>query len=213
LPGESSTGKTLSELGGQSVIEYADRKKTLLTHDASDRSFEECAAAHNDLMLPIDEIDRRSGSDAERRKHVRQLGHKLAGGVGRKRSAIATQDGLLANLVWRLFSLWSGEYPLDVRFLGGARRRGEIVRLIEIPVPPRTKGGIFDLKKVSGGDLAKAVEVAVKTNFGHPIRAFLQRLVAERESWTLRAKTLVDRFLHKMGATTDPWTHTASRAD
>jgi hypothetical protein len=50
------------------------------------------------------------------------------------------------------------------------------------------------------------VEVAIKTNFGHPIRAYLERLVAEREFWTQRAKLLVDRCIRKVGATSDPWT-------
>jgi uncharacterized protein (DUF927 family) len=206
LSGESSTGKTLSELGGQSVFERAVRGK-LLTHDVTDRALEEAAAAHNDLMLPIDEIDRSSGSKVERRKHVRQLGHKLAGGVGRQRSARATQDASLANLRWRLFSIWSGEYPLDECFLGEARRRGEIVRLIEIPVPPRKKGGIFDRmtsSDVSSGELAKAVEDAMRDNFGHAIRAFLERLVTDRESCTERVETLVQKFIREVGAESDP---------
>jgi uncharacterized protein (DUF927 family) len=198
--GESSTGKTLSELAGQSVIGYASRK-TLLTHDASDRAFEEFAAAHNDLVLIVDEIDRTAGSDAERRKHVRQLGHKLAGGAGRKRSAVVSQDGSLPNLLWRLFSLWSGEYTLDECLLGGVRRRGEIVRLVEIPVPPKERGGVFNLTRASSFELAAAVEGAIKTNFGHAIRAYL-----DREFWTQRAKLLVDRFIRKVGATSDPWT-------
>jgi hypothetical protein len=208
LSGQSSTGKTLSELGGQSVIERALRGK-LLTHDVTDRALEEAAALHNDLVLIIDEIDRSSGSEPERRKHVRGLGHKLAGGVGRQRSARATQDGSLANLRWRLFSLWSGEYPLDDCFLGEARRQGEIVRLIEIPVPPRKKGGIFDRMEsteLSSGELAKAVEDAVRDNFGHPIRAFISRLVADRATYTDRAATLVKQFVREVGAESDPWT-------
>jgi hypothetical protein len=95
---------------------------------------------------------------------------------------------------------------LDECFLGGARRRGEIVRLIEIPVPLRKRGGIFNLTRASSFELAAAVEGAIKTNFGHAIRAYLERLVAEREFWTQRAKLLVDRFIRKVGATSDPWT-------
>jgi putative DNA primase/helicase len=208
LSGQSSTGKTLSELGAVSVIELALRTK-LLTHDVTPRKLEEAAAAHNDLALVIDEIDRSSGSEAELRKHVRELGHKLAGGVGRQRSARATQDTSLANLCWRLFSLWSGEYPLDDCFLGKVRRRGEIVRLIEIPVPKRKSGGIFDRMEsaeVSSGELAKAAEDAIKNNFGHPIREFLQRLVGDRQSLADRAAVLVSEFVREVGAKSDPWT-------
>ncbi len=208
LCGESSTGKTLATLAGQSVIEAASRTR-LITHDITPRALEEAAAAHNNLMLVLEEIDRSSGTEAERRRQVRHFGHTLAAGVGRQRSAKATQDSSLANLYWRFFSLWSGEYSLDADFLGEARRRGEIVRLIEIPVPNRNKGGIFDrmeTTELSSGELAKAVEDAVRNNYGHPIRAFLERLVADREGYTDRATTLVERFVRKVGAESDPWT-------
>jgi hypothetical protein len=164
-------------------------------------------------MLVLEEIDRSSGAEAERRRHVRQVGHTLAAGVGRRRSARATQDSSLANLYWTFFSLWSGEYPLDADFLGEARRRGEIVRLIEIPVPNRNKGGIFDrmeTTELSSGELAKAVEDAVRNNYGHAIRAFLERLVADREGYTDRAATLVERFVRKVGAQSDRKRHEAS---
>jgi hypothetical protein len=208
LCGESSTGKTLSELGGQSVIERAVRGE-LLTHDVSPRALEEAAAARNDLFLVIDELDRYSGSEAELRKHVRELAHKLAGGGGRRRSAKATQDASLMNLNWRLFSMWSGEHPLDDRFLGEARKRGEMVRLVEIPVPKPKKGGIFDRMasvELSTADLAKQVEDAVRANFGYPIRAFLQRLTEDPQTYTKQATALVEKFIRKVGAQNDAWT-------
>jgi putative DNA primase/helicase len=208
LRGESSTGKSLSELAGESVIERAVREE-LLTHDISERGLEEAAAARNDLFVPIDELDRYPGSGAEFRKHVRTSAHKLTGGGGRQRSARATQDALLANLHWLLNSLWSGECPLDDRFLGEARRRGEMVRLVEIPVPTRRKGGVFDRMEgieLSAADLAKSVEHTARTNFGHPIRAFLKRLVEDRETHTKQAQALVKKFIRKVGAQDDPWT-------
>jgi hypothetical protein len=48
--GESSTGKSLSELGGESVIKRAVRDE-LLTHDITERALEEAAVARNDLLL------------------------------------------------------------------------------------------------------------------------------------------------------------------
>jgi putative DNA primase/helicase len=208
LRGESSTGKSLSELGGESVIERAVREE-LLTHDITERGLEEAAAARNDLFVTIDELDRYPGSGAELRKHVRTSAHKLTGGGGRQRSARATQDALLANLHWLLNSLWSGECPLDDRFLGEARRRGEMVRLVEIPVPGRKKSGVFDRMEgieLSAADLAKNVEHTARTNFGHPIRAFLKRLVEEPETYTKQAQALVEKFIRKVGAQDDPWT-------
>jgi putative DNA primase/helicase len=208
LAGDSSTGKTLTELAGQSVIERATRD-SLLTHDTSNRSIEEHCAAHNDLMLVIEEIARMPGSEAERRKKVRELAHKIVGGGGSRRSAKARQDVDLADLRWRVLSLWSGENSLDPEFLGGARQRGELVRLIEIPVPKRAKNGIFDRGssvKLSPTELVLQAEAAIKDNFGHPIRAFIERLAAKPESHTQQATALMEKFLQKVGAGDDPWT-------
>lgn len=105
--------------------------------------------------------------------------------------------------------MWSGEHPLDDRFLGEARKRGEMVRLIEIPVPKPKKGGIFDRMasvELSTADLAKQVEDAVRANFGHPVRAFLQRLTEDPQTYTQQAKVLVEKFVRKVGAQDDAWT-------
>ena len=207
LSGESSTGKTLTELAAQSVIERAARN-SLLTHDAFDRAIEEHCAAHNDLMLVIDEIARMTGSQAERRKKLRQLAHKIAGGGGSRRSAKARQDRDLADLRWRLMSLWSGEKSLDRQFLGGAREAGELVRLIEIKVPKRNKNGIFDrlgAAKLSRTELARTAESAVKKNFGRPIRAFIRQLASAPEDHGQRATELIEKFLKKIRVGNDPW--------
>jgi putative DNA primase/helicase len=134
LAGESSTGKTLTELAALSAIERAVRD-SLPTHDAFDRRIEEDCTAHNDLLQIIDEISRMTGSQAECRAKVRRLAHKITGGGGSRRSAKARQDADLADLRWRVTCLWSGEHSLGADFLGVERARGELVRLIEIPVP------------------------------------------------------------------------------
>jgi putative DNA primase/helicase len=208
LAGESSTGKTLTELAAQSVIERASRD-SLVTHDTTRRAIEEACAAHNDLMLVIEEIARMGGSQAEVRKQLQDLAHKIVGGGGSRRSAKAKQDPDLADLRWRLMSLWSGEKSLDPEFLGGARERGELVRLIEIAVPARAKHGVFDrLKdaKLPSQELAKMVEAAVRENYGRPIRAFIDSLVSDPDVHTRRATELLSKFLQKAEVGSDPWT-------
>ncbi len=207
LAGESSTGKTLTELAAQSVIERAVRGE-LLTHDTSNRAIEEECAAHNDLMLVIEEIARLMGSQTEVRKKFRELAHKIVGGGGSRRSAKAKQDPDLADLRWRLMSLWSGEKSLDPEFLGGARERGELVRLIEIPIPAPSQDGIFDRLKDAkhpAAELAKEAEAGLRDNFGHPIRLFIERLVSERESYVRRATKLIEKFIQKANVGSDPW--------
>jgi hypothetical protein len=205
--GESATGKTLTELAALSAIERAVRD-SLLTHDATDRRIEEDCAAHNDLLQVIDEILRMTGSQAEGRAKVRRLAHKITGGGGSRRSAKARQDRDLADLRWRVMCLWSGEYSLGPELLGDVRSRGELVRLIEIPVPKRKDNGIFDrLSAVehSRTKLVQQAEATIAANYGHAIRAFLARLVSERELHSQRAVKLIDRFLEKVGAGNDPW--------
>jgi hypothetical protein len=50
------------------------------------------------------------------------------------------------------------------------------------------------------------VEDAVRVNFGHPIRAFLKCLVEDPETYRKKAQALVEKFVRKVGAQTDPWT-------
>jgi hypothetical protein len=81
--------------------------------------------------------------------------------------------------------------------------------LIEITVPSRDKNGIFDrLNAVepSATELANRAELAVKDNFGHPIRAFVKQLTSNPERHTRRAIELMERFLQKVGLGSDPWT-------
>jgi putative DNA primase/helicase len=207
LAGDSSTGKTLTELTALSAIERAVRD-SLLNHEATDRRIEEDCAAHNDLLQIIDEISRMTGSQAECRAKVRRLAHKITSGGGSRRSKKARQDPDLADLRWRVTCLWSGEYSLGAEFLGDVRSRGELVRLIEIPVPEPKANGIFDrlsAVQCSRTKLVRRAEAAVAENFGHAIRVFLARLVSKRELHAQRARELIDRFLERVGAGSDPW--------
>jgi hypothetical protein len=148
------------------------------------------------------------GSQAECREKVRKLAHKVTGGGGTRRSAKARQDADLADLRWRVTCLWSGEYSLGADLLGRERARGELVRLIEIPVPEH-EDGVFDrlgAVQLSRNKLVKKAETAVEKNFGHPIRTFIGHLVRDPETHTRRAATeLIDKFLQKVGAGSDPW--------
>jgi putative DNA primase/helicase len=206
LAGQSSRGKTLTELAGLSAIERAVRK-TLLTHDITPRRIEEDCAAHNDLLQILDEISRMIGSQSEFRIWIRTLAHKITGGGGTHRSAKARQDADLADLHWRVTCLWSGEYSLGAEFLGTARARGELVRLIEIPVP-ECEDGVFDRLgsvEVSRTELVLRAERAIAQNFGHPIRAFIGHLVGDPVTHAQRAAGLIEKFLEKVGAGSDPW--------
>jgi len=114
----------------------------------------------------------------------------------------------LADLRWRVTCLWSGEYSLGAEFLGDERSRGELVRLIEIPVPKRDEAGIFDRLgsvQLSRITLVHQAEAAVAKNFGHAIRAFLEQLARSPDLHAERATKLINRFQEKVGVGSDPW--------
>jgi hypothetical protein len=79
--------------------------------------------------------------------------------------------------------------------------------LIEIQVT-KHEDGIFerlDAVQLSRTKLVKKAERAVEENFGHPIRAFIGHLVGDPETHTRRAAGLIDKFLQRVGAGSDPW--------
>lgn len=203
LTGKSSGGKSTIELLALSVSGRAERFG-FLTHDATDRGIEEAAASANHQLLVIDELGRGETSPALRRKKLSNLAYGLAGGQGRQRSkAVAT--GLLENVRFQLVGLSSGEVPLEGDESSGRRQQGERVRFIEISIPDRRDGGIFDRlakkgRKQKAAELAALVEREVCKNFGVPIRRFIQRFLADYNANSQRARQLVDAFVGSIGA-------------
>jgi hypothetical protein len=141
-----------------------------------------------------------------------ELPYLVTGGVGTLRSTKATQDRDLQNLRWSLPALSSGEIPLDDPAKRAARPEGAQARMIPVPIPPGRRGGIFNRmegttsRKVKlGRKLAEQVDETIAANFGVLMPEYLRHLVPVREKMRPRVRQIIDEFVDKMHANTDPW--------
>ena len=195
LAGESSTGKTLAGRAARSVIGRADQTG-IFTPDAKDRGLEELAFRHNDLFLCLDDLGRMKGSKSTIRDTLRKAAYTLAGGRGMIRSKVVQVE--LPNLTWAAVGLTSWENPLN-EF---QRAEGEQIRLIDLPIPPRSEGGIFDLNDSTDGDAfirrkraAKEIEAIIADNYGLAIVAFIEHLVEAGPRAIQKAKEVIKTFV------------------
>jgi len=205
----SSSGKTLAARAGMSEIGRC-RKSDLVTFAATRRAVEDYCFAHNHLAALFDE-EGRALSTGHGVK-ASELPYLVTGGVGTLRSTKAMQDRDLQNLRWSLPALSSGEIPLDDPAKRAARPEGAQARMIPVPIPPGRRGGIFNRmegttsRKVKlGRKLAQQVEETIAANFGVLMPEYLRHLVPVREKMRPRVRQIIDAFVDKMRANTDPW--------
>jgi hypothetical protein len=128
------------------------------------------------------------------------------------RSKKAMQDRDLQNLTWALFAISNGENPLDGPSARGPRPEGAQTRMICIPVPAGREGGIFN--RASGTpreiskkckQLARQVEQTLAENYGVAMPEYLRKLVPERPKLVALVRDIIDDFVKRMRADTDPW--------
>jgi hypothetical protein len=205
----SSSGKTLAARAGMSEIGRC-RKSDLVTFAATRRAVEDYCFAHNDLAALFDEEGRALSTGHGVR--ASELPYLVTGGVGTLRSTKATQDRDLQNLRWSLPALSSGEIALDDPAKRAARPEGAQARMIPVPIPPGRRGGIFNRmngtrsQKVKlGRQLAREVEETIAANFGVLMPEYLRQLVPLRNETRPRVRQIIDEFVDKMHANSDPW--------
>ncbi|MBA4790233.1 MAG: DUF927 domain-containing protein [Rhizobiales bacterium] len=192
LYGETSTGKSTALLAAMSVYEKTGRDR-LRTFDMTPRGLEEQAAASNDGLFVVDEAGRIGGEGKARKKHFSDVAFIVAGGQGRIRSEKATADATLRNLRFLVMGLSTGEEPIDGKG-EAARRGGEQVRLISIPLP--RQHGLFNLEPedTRRAALFAAVQEVVARNYGVALKPFVNGLVSDDQA-VVRAQKRVDRFM------------------
>jgi hypothetical protein len=114
------------------------------TFAITERAIEDYCYGHNSLGIELDEEGRSFGGKRATRVSATELSYTIASGRGGVRSTKATRDVNLKNRKWVLNAISSGELPLDDPNFRSARAEGEQVRMIGLPVPPGSKGGIFN---------------------------------------------------------------------
>jgi uncharacterized protein DUF927 len=205
----SSSGKTLAARAGMSEIGRC-RKSDLVTFAATRRAVEDYCFAHNHLAALFDEEGR--ALSTSHGVKATELPYLVTGGVGTLRSMKATQDRDLQNLRWALPALSSGEVPLDDPAKRAARAEGAQTRMIPVPVPPGGRGGIYNRMNGTRGQnaklgrkLARQVEDTIAANYGVLMPEYLRRIVPLRNSLQSRVRQIIDKFVDKVHANSDPW--------
>ncbi|ABY28681.1 Superfamily II helicase and inactivated derivatives-like protein [Methylorubrum extorquens PA1] len=213
--GHSSTGKTLI---ARCLHSQAGRAQSsdLPTYGISPRGAEELCFARNDWAVVFDEAGRTTGTPEQRREKVRSMAFMVPSGRGAIRSARVGRHHDLPNLTWRLFGISSGERPLDEP--GTTRFAGEQLRHIDITVPRPVYAGVFDRIEGESEDLraeaarlAGELEVAIAANYGLARDHYLDRLTAERATLDADVRRIVDDFVERVGASTQPWERRLAR--
>jgi hypothetical protein len=208
---KSSSGKTLAVRAAASMMGRC-KKNDMVTFAASERGVEDYCFAHNHLGAVFDEEGRALGTGTGPRIKSDQLPYLVPSGRGGLRSKKATRDPDLANLTWALNAVSTGEHPLDDSKGRPKRPEGAQVRMISEPVPSGKKGGIFNRVKGSPAEiaakskkLARQVEETIAINYGVAMPGYLLEVVANRSKLSQRLPSLVDQFVKRVGADTDPW--------
>jgi uncharacterized protein (DUF927 family)/5S rRNA maturation endonuclease (ribonuclease M5) len=170
----SSIGKTTAMRVAGSVI-GGGPDGFVLSWSATANGMEAAAEAHNHLTLILDEIGQTDG------RFLAESIYALANGVGKSRM----NRNLTARhvAVWRLMILSTGEVTVGAHALAAGRkvRGGVDVRLLNLEADAGVGLGIFEeLHGTSSADeFAGKLREASNAYFGTPIRAFIERLVAE----------------------------------
>lgn len=174
LYGESSQGKSTIFEALSSVY---GTKDFMRSWRSTDNSLEAVATEYSDCVLPLDEIgmcDPRIVGDTI---------YMLGNGKGKGRAN--DQGGSRGRVAsWRLLFLSSGEVTPEARMLEVGRKMmaGMEVRLVNIPKNEHTEFGMFECihGKKSASAFADGIKAATAKYYGTPIRAYLDKLVAER---------------------------------
>jgi uncharacterized protein (DUF927 family) len=175
--GASSTGKSTALLVGGSVCGGGGQAGFVQTWRTTMNGLEAVAEAHNDGTLFIDELAQVDAYDATTTAYL------LANGQGKAR--MTRTLGGRRSLTWTLLFVSAGELTLAEHAASAGRRAkaGAEVRLLNIPADAGQGFGMFEnLHDCSSPqDFVGQLRDAALRYYGAPIRAFLRRLVNERE--------------------------------
>jgi uncharacterized protein (DUF927 family) len=153
---------------------------------------EAVAAAHNDLLLCLDEM----GEAAP--EAVAACAYALANGAGKAR---ATRDGSARRVAeWRVLFLSTGEEGLADRLAeakGGPRRAraGQEVRVLDIPADTG-RNGLFEALHgfPDARALADALKAAAACYYGTAGAAWLELLARDPEGCAVAAREVIETF-------------------
>ena len=200
LSGGSGVGKTTALKCAVSVNGNPDN---LADYNATGLSLEELAAAHNDLLLPLDDTEKARLRDVT--ELLDKVSHVLPSGRPRQHSRFFAGSQVAPSLRWRSIGLSSSPRALDKIYEDSNRLRtdGQKVRLVDIPVLTSGSLGIFD--RVDGDEaeaerttdrILHELEASLAGNHGNMISAWVKHLASSKLE--KRTQSLIDSFVKKV---------------
>jgi uncharacterized protein (DUF927 family) len=171
----TSAGKTTLLMVAASVVGI----RKIPQWNTTANGLEAIATAHNNMLLPLDEI----GEANE--KEVGRMAYMLANGQGKTR--MTKQLTNRKPKTWKLLFASTGEVGMAeyIKQAGVQVKGGQEVRMPDIPaVPKDSPYGVFE--NIHGAkdskEFAQALELACAENHGTAIDAYLSRLVVDLAS-------------------------------
>jgi hypothetical protein len=160
--GLSSTGKTTLARVTASVF---GAPLPLPNWNSTPRGLEELAAYYNDLALILNDTEAFPDDAPALRKALKSVAQIIPEGQSKTRSvSVSGRTKQLRAHIWRTFGLSTSIKTAEelAREANSSRSEGEQVRLIDISVPPREAGGIFDLLPEDGGPAVQQSKALVE---------------------------------------------------
>lgn len=190
LVGDSSIGKSTALLAAASV--FGNPSKGVPKWNATVNAMEGTAKAHNDMLLPLDEIGQSTGS------HTGETVYMLGNGLGKGRSTVTGEAR--KRVQFRTLFLSNGEKTLEghMKEAGKNAMAGMEVRLVNIPADCGEYGIYCDLLGwPDSHTLNEYVREAATTSYGTAFPAFIKNLVVKKKAVLKAIRLMIDRFVER----------------
>jgi hypothetical protein len=208
LEGESGSGKTnvLKAIAG--LVGPPD----LIAHwDFTRRGFEELVETRNHLPFLIDDTEMQVEDGMSLKTALRHVTQIVPKGASKHISTKSHQNDLPV-LSWSTVGVTTSPPDMEgtARRLGWNRTQGERVRFICVPVPPVSKGGIFDTltgnaaeQQAEAKRLTSDLERGTARAYGHIFPLWIEYLLKENRS--RRILELMNFFVDRVVPHGDGW--------
>lgn len=205
--GDSSSGKT----GLGRIAMSTMGNKPLEDWNVTPRRLAELAEEHNNILMILDDAEKTDPDATTLRSMLHRVSQTIPAGKGKNVSENARKSGL-PDLMYNTWGLASALDNADTPFEknGWNPSAGALIRLVPIPLPAPSAGGIFDRLSWAGAEvsttsekLARELDYALQSDFGTLFPKWIKKLLARNraaEIIRLRDKFVTDHVIDP-----EPW--------
>ncbi|MBY0370052.1 DUF927 domain-containing protein [bacterium] len=202
LFGSAGKGKTSECVAAQSVFSKSGREH-VLTWDITETGLDELRCERSDMLVYLDDMGRAGNSDARKIEKITDAAFRLTTGSARRRSQAFSVDPE-APSAWVALLSTSVRSMIEISLAAGSHVfGGEEVRLIDVPALASQKLGIFESCPPSFANTRAAIyqlESVCAENYGVAGRAYISKIVEDKERAAKYVRKMVDHFVEASGA-------------